>query len=170
MADKDKDVVKSLDKISDRLEVIDKTIREICSEPKEPEKNEEREFQLRAAKIQIYTDRCHAFLSVRISFVLVIFGFIVIFYPFYIQATLAGNPYSITGLVGLVGTLALFAVAGVYLYNYIRKYNRDLKRISAMIEAVRKGDDLPPFIKNGLLEIEDRNRVQKRKHIKTNRI
>lgn len=112
-----------------------------------PVTNEDREFQLRMAKIQIYSDSCHAILSLRIAFVIVILGLIVIFYPFYIQATLEGNPFSLTGIVGILGSALLTVVAGVYLYDYIHKYNRNLKRISAMIEAVRKGGDLPPLEK-----------------------
>jgi len=146
MADKD-EVVKSFDKISDKLDAIDKTIREICAKPKEPEKNEEREFQLRLAKIQVYTDRCHALLSVRFSFVLLVFGLIVIFYPLYLQAVLSGNPYSNSGLVGFVGTFAIAIFGALFLRQYVRKYNNSLKRISNMIDVVRNGEDLPPLEK-----------------------
>jgi hypothetical protein len=104
---------------------------------------EEREFQLRMSKIQIYADKCHAGLSAKLSFVVVFIGFIIFFYSFWIQATIAGNPYSSTGLIGIFGTISTTAVVFSYLVKYMTKYNSDIKRISNMIEAVRKGDDLP---------------------------
>lgn len=137
-----------LKQISSKLDELNGTIMKIDEESEKREKatrKEDNELQLKEAKIQIYTDTCHAVLSARLTFVFVVFGFIVIFYPLYIQAALAGNPFSATGLAGLVGTLVLTTIAAFYLRKYIRKYNGDIERISSMMEAVRKGDDLPPL-------------------------
>ena len=106
---------------------------------------ENRDLQL--LKIQVYADKCHAMLSARISFAFVVFSFIVIFYPLYIQAALEWNPYSLSGLVGLIGTLVIASVAGIHLNKSIQKYNRNLRRISDMVESFRKGEDLPPLEK-----------------------
>ena len=145
---KENEITELLKQVSAKLDELNGTIKKNDEESEKREKatrKEDNELQLKETKIQIYTDICHAVLSARLSFVLVIFGFVAIFYPLYIQATLAGNPYSTTGLVGLVGALVLIVFAAIYLSDYIRKYNRNIKRISDMIEAVRKGDDLPPL-------------------------
>ena len=145
---KETEIAESLKQISANLETINNTIKEVCTtKTKEAKKNEEREFLLKVARIQTYADKCHAILSARISFSLVVFSLIVIFYPFYIQATLQGNPFSISGLVGLLGSLAIAFSAGIILYRNTRRYNCNIKRISDMYEAVRKGEDLPLFEK-----------------------
>lgn len=146
---KENETTELLKQISAKLDGLNGTIKRIDEESERREeatRKEDNELQLKETKIQIYSDRCHAVLSARLSFVLVLFGFVAIFYPLYIQATLAGNPYSANGLVGLVGTLFLTVFAAIYLFDYIRKYNRSIKGISDMIEAVRKGDDLPPLV------------------------
>jgi hypothetical protein len=137
-----------LKQISAKLDELNATINKIDEEEEKREKatrKEGNELQLEVTKIQIYTDMCHAVLSARFTFVFVVFGLIVIFYPLYIQALLAGNAFSSTGLTGLVGTLLLGAIATYYLIKYTREYNGDIKRISDMMEAVRKGDVLPPL-------------------------
>jgi len=48
----DKEIVESLKQISEKLDTINNTIKEFCAKPKEPEKNEEREFQTKLAKLQ----------------------------------------------------------------------------------------------------------------------
>ena len=106
---------------------------------------EEREFQLRMSKIQIYTDKCHVGLSARLSFVAVFIGVILLFYSLSIQAIIGGNPFSLTGLIGISGTIITSVLIYFYLDKYVKRYNSDVKRISDMIEAVRKGDDLPPL-------------------------
>ncbi len=105
--------------------------------------NEEKEVQLKLLKIQLYAENCHTLFSSRFSFILVIFGFIVIFYPLYMQAVLTGNTLSIAGITGLVGTILVVLIAVIYSRKYIAKYNSTLRDISEMIEVVRKGEDLP---------------------------
>ena len=67
MADKDNNVVKSIDKVSDKLESIEKTIREVSAKPKEPENNEDREFQLRILEYQREYDATYTFIAVIIG-------------------------------------------------------------------------------------------------------
>jgi hypothetical protein len=117
------------------------------------------EKEIDLVKIQIYTDECHAILSAWISFALVVFSLIVIFYPLYVQATLEGKPYSISGLVGLVGTLGMVLFACIYLYKSSQKYNRNLGKISRMINAVQKGKHLPDLDKLNEWEKEDGDKI-----------
>jgi len=143
-------MAESLRQISANLETINNTIREVyTARMKEAKENEERErgFQLRVVKIQTYSDSCHALLSGNFSLGLVFFGFIVIFYPFYLQATLEGHPFSTSGLLGLAGSFVIALIAGVFLSRSILNYKRNFKRISEMYVAVGKGEDLPPLEK-----------------------
>jgi hypothetical protein len=143
---KENETLELLKQISAKLDELNGTIKKIDEENEKREKatrKEDNELQLKGTKIQIYSDRCHAVLSARLSLVFVIFGLLVIFYPFYIQATLEGNPFSTTGIIGLSGTLLVTGVAGFYLREFTRKYNNDIKRISDMIESLKKSGDFP---------------------------
>jgi membrane-bound ClpP family serine protease len=131
------------------LDNLNSVIREIDEENEKREeqaRKQDRDFEIKEMKIQIYAEKSHAVLSATLSFILVVFGLVVIFYPLYIQATLEGNPFSATGILGLSGTLLLLGFTVFYLRRYVSKYNSDFKRISDFTDSLRKSDAFPSLI------------------------
>lgn len=94
-------------------------------------------------KVQIYTDRIHTKLTSLLSFIFAYsIGLTVLFYTVMYQG-LGPNPGT-TWLVGFAGTwISTVAFSGYIL----RDYNKDMKAISRMIEAIKEGKPLPELEK-----------------------
>ena len=124
MADEDLEkAVAKINKDIDTLSTLKEKMDLVFDKSKESKK-EERDFQIRMQKIQIYTNKCHSILSIKFSFTIFILGFGAIFYPFYTQATLAGNPNSTNGLVGLGGFTIMAVIGLVYTFRNVQISNR----------------------------------------------
>jgi hypothetical protein len=93
--------------------------------------------------VQIYTDRIHTKLTSLLSFIFAYsIGLTVLFYTVMYQG-LGPNPGT-TWLVGLAGTW----ISTVAFLGYIlRDFNKDMKAVSRMIEAIKEGNPLPEFEK-----------------------
>ena len=96
---------------------------------------ENRDLQL--LKIQIYSDRSHAQLTIGASIALVIFSLISIFYALYYESLMTMNiPFAIVGDFGIV-VIAISAILTAR--HFARRYQKDYQTISDMIEAVKGG-------------------------------
>lgn len=88
-------------------------------------------------KIQVVSEHCHTIFTTKSSVIVgALIGFLVLFYTLLYSGTFSP----------LTFWLCFFGLSGVCLY-YIRKiskeHNRNLTKISDMIEKVKKGEELP---------------------------
>jgi pilus assembly protein TadC len=88
-------------------------------------------------KIQIFSERAHQRLTTRITNIYALFiGFVVFFYTLYYE--------NVIPLLGFIIGLTVFLVGTVYeTYHVSQVFKREVKKISDMIEAVKKGKELP---------------------------
>ena len=104
-------------------------------EQKERTRNPDNSFEL--VKIQIYSERAHSRLTSQITNTYAVFiGFLVFFYTLFYE--------NVVPMLGFTFGLAIF-LAGTVLETYhVRQvFRRDIKKISDMIETVKKGNQLP---------------------------
>jgi len=92
---------------------------------------------LELLKIQIYSERAHSRLATQVTNTYAIFiGFIVFFYTLFYENVLP--------MFGFTIGLAIFVAGTIYETYHIRQvFKRDIKKISDMIETVKKGKELP---------------------------
>ncbi|MGD0496589.1 MAG: hypothetical protein ABSB28_11235 [Candidatus Bathyarchaeia archaeon] len=93
-------------------------------------------------KIQIYADKCHTFLTLGCSLGFVLLGLWGVFAAVYYQGLSTFNfPFVYAGWVGMggIGTIAVVAV-----WIFVSTYRREFRRISKMVEAVKKGESQLP--------------------------
>jgi hypothetical protein len=96
-------------------------------------------------KIQIYADKCHTFLTVRLSLCFVVLGLWAVFATVYYQGLSTFNfPFVYAGWIGMGVILVIALIAS---FVYWAMYFKDFRRISNMIEAVKKGASLPTLDK-----------------------
>lgn len=67
MTDEETEIAKSLKQISTDLEAINNTIKEVCTESKEIETNEDREFQLQMLEAQISCNDVNSILTIAMA-------------------------------------------------------------------------------------------------------
>jgi len=96
-------------------------------------------------KIQVYANRCHTFLTVGLSFAFVVFGLFAVFATLYYQSLMAFNFYFVN--VYNVGMAVISSLFVITFWIFLRKYRRDFRRISRMINTVQKGRHLPDLDK-----------------------
>lgn len=90
-------------------------------------------------KIQIISEQCHAILTSKLSFIFgALIGFMVLFYTLYYNETF--SPF-----VFWVSLSAVSVICFSYVWSIIKTYNRNMKKISVMIEKVKQGEELPPL-------------------------
>jgi hypothetical protein len=96
-------------------------------------------------KIQIYAHKCQTFLAVRLSLGFVVLGLWSVFAAVYYQSLSTFNlPFIHAGWVGMGVILTITLIAfGIFWLMYYK----DSRRISQMIEVVRKGVPLPALDK-----------------------
>jgi hypothetical protein len=101
----------------------------------------DKDFEL--VKVQIYSDRVHAFLSGGLTFAFVIFGLVAIFYGIFFQGFFE-NKYSLlyVGYLGIYVIIGLALAAVVYIVN---QYNVRMRLVSKMLEDINQGKSLPPL-------------------------
>jgi hypothetical protein len=98
-------------------------------------------------KIQIYADKCHTFLTAFLSLGFVVLGLWAVFATLYYQGLFAFNfPFINAGYLGM-GVISILAF--IVFWISFTTYNRDSRKISKMIEAVKKGEQLPALDKLG---------------------
>ncbi len=92
---------------------------------------------LELLKIQIYSERAHQRLTTQITNSYAAFiGFVVFFYTLFYENVLP--------LWGFIIGLITFVAGTVYETYHVRQvFNRDVKKISGMIETVKEGKGLP---------------------------
>jgi predicted histidine transporter YuiF (NhaC family) len=92
---------------------------------------------LELLKIQIYSERAHSRLTSQVTNIYAIFiGFIAFFYTLFYENVLP--------IFGFTIGLAIFVIGTIYETYHIRQvFKRDIKKISDMIETVKKGKELP---------------------------
>jgi len=88
-------------------------------------------------KIQVFSERTHSRLTTQLTNSYAAFiGFVAFFYTLFYENVL---PFS-----GFIIGLTVFLAGTVYeTYHVRRVFQRDVKRISDMIEAVKEGKELP---------------------------
>jgi uncharacterized membrane protein len=96
-------------------------------------------------KIQIQTDKFHTLLTSTLSFILAFFSTIAVFIGLYYEGLIMPN-FNIF-LAGLTGTIVILALTFAFLVDVRKSYSKDLEKVSKMIEAVKKGEQLPPLDK-----------------------
>ena len=96
-------------------------------------------------KIQIQTDKFHTLFTSSLSLIFAFFGIIAVFLGLYYQGLVSGN--FVTFLAGAIGTAGILGLTFGFLYLTRRDYSKNLKTVSAMIEAVKKGEQLQPLDK-----------------------
>jgi len=103
------------------------------NEGKKP--TQDREIEL--LKVQVYGDRCHnrfiSLLTIPWAFFI---SFSAVFYTLFLQKTM-----SIIIFLGLQISISAFLVYETY--DIRKKYKKDLKKISDIIEKVKNGKELP---------------------------
>ncbi len=98
-------------------------------------RNPNRDIDL--VKIQIFSERAHSRLTSQITNTYAIFiGFVVFFYTLFYENVVPIYGFSIGLAIFLAGTL-------LQTYHVRRVFKRDIKKISDMIETVKKGNQLP---------------------------
>jgi TRAP-type C4-dicarboxylate transport system permease small subunit len=96
-------------------------------------------------KIQIYADKCHTVFTIGCSLGFVALGFWGIFATVYYQGW---SSFKISDIyVGWIGMTAMLMLTVFTLGVFRIRYDRGHSRISKMIEAVKKGEQLPAFDK-----------------------
>jgi hypothetical protein len=96
-------------------------------------------------KIQTYADRCHTILTIGLSFAFVVFSLFAVFATLYYQSLMAFNFYFVNVYnVGMTVVSSLFVIT---YWIFFRKYRKDFRRISRMLNAVQKGEHLPDLDK-----------------------
>jgi FtsH-binding integral membrane protein len=88
-------------------------------------------------KIQIYADSCHARYTLILSSVFaVVVSFLVGFNTLYYEKIMPLD-------VWIISIIVVSAFAFYEVYRFIRRYKKDMKEISDMIEKVKEGRELP---------------------------
>ncbi len=92
---------------------------------------------LELLKIQIYSERAHQRLTTQITNSYGVFiGFLVFFYTLFYE--------NVIPLLGFIIGLSTFMAGMVYeTFHVYHVFKRDVKKISDMIESVKKGKELP---------------------------
>lgn len=92
---------------------------------------------LELLKIQIYSERAHQRLTTQVTNLYAIFvAFVAFFYTLFYE--------NVIPLFGFVIGLIIFLAGTVYnTYRVRHVFKRDVKKISDMIESVKKGKELP---------------------------
>jgi len=88
-------------------------------------------------KIQIFSERAHAKLTTQVTNTYAIFiGFVAFFYTLFYE--------NVIPLAGFTIGLAIFLTgSAIETYHVRRVFRGDVKRISDMMEAIEKGEELP---------------------------
>jgi len=88
-------------------------------------------------KIQIFSERAHAKLTTQVTNTYAIFiGFVAFFYTLFYE--------NVVPLAGFTIGLAIFLAGTVYeTYHVRRVFRSDVEKISDMMDAVEKGNELP---------------------------
>ena len=88
-------------------------------------------------KVQIFAEKCHANLTIKLSFEFgLLLAFSVVLYTLYSEKNFSLVQ---TG----IGFVVLIFFCSIYIVSTVRGYNKELKKISDMIEIVKEGKELP---------------------------
>ncbi len=104
-------------------------------EETETTKNPDKSLEL--VKIQIFSERANSRMTSQITNTYAIFiGFLIFFYTLFYEKVIP--------VVGFSIGIALFLAGTIYQTYHVRQvFKRDIKKISDLIEAVKKGNQLP---------------------------
>jgi hypothetical protein len=104
---------------------------------KESEGTQKIDKKIELIKIQIYSENVHRALNNRLALILAIFiAFIGLFY-----SSFYGKAITLEAL--FVGVTIVFLVLIPFVLETMRYSNRELQKISDMIEEVKQGKELP---------------------------
>ena len=106
-------------------------------EEKQTDKVRGHDDSIELLKIQIFSESAHQRLTSQITntYALLV-GFVVLFYTIFYE--------NVIPLTGFVIGITMFLAGTVFEIYYARRiFKRDVKKISDMIEAVKKGKELP---------------------------
>ncbi len=106
-------------------------------EERQKERFRNSDYSLELLKIQIFSERAHQRLTTQVTNLYAIFvAFVAFFYTLFYE--------NVIPLFGFVIGLIIFLAGTVYNTYHVRHiFKRDVKKISDMIESVKKGKELP---------------------------
>ena len=99
--------------------------------------------EIELLKIQIQTDKSHTRYTSALSVTFACFSIIAVFIGLYYQGITTKNLTLI--FVGVLGFIGILLLTNFFLDKAKRSYTERLKKVSEMIEKVKKGEQLPPL-------------------------